>query len=219
MLTMLDLLLSAFGETLYMVICSSLMASVFGIPLGFILLTSRKGNLLENRPLNAILASTLNALRSIPFIILLVLILPLTRLLVGTSIGTTAAIVPLSLGAIPFIARIVESALEDVPTELVEAALSFGATPFQIIRHILWREALPGIINGLTLMVITLVGFSAMAGTVGGGGLGDLGIRYGYQRFDFPIMIATVVVLIILVQVIQMLGSKLAACFNHRAGS
>jgi D-methionine transport system permease protein len=216
MLTMINLLLEALAETIYMVIASSLIASLVGIPLGFILYTSRKGSLLENRMLNLILGSTLNALRSIPFIILLVLILPFTRALVGTSIGTTAAIVPLSLGAIPFIARIVETALEEVPIELIEAALSFGATPFQIITRILWPEALSSIINGLTLMVITLVGFSAMAGTVGGGGLGDLGIRYGYQRFDFPMMIATVVVLIILVQVVQMFGSKLAVRFNKR---
>jgi D-methionine transport system permease protein len=215
MSTMINLLLPALGETVYMVLLSSLIASLFGIPLGFILFTSRKNGILANALLNMILGSILNALRSIPFIILLVLILPITRWLVGTSIGTTAAIVPLSLGAIPFIARIVETALEEVPTELVEAAQSFGATPFQIITHILWPEALANIINGLTLTVIALIGFSAMAGTVGGGGLGDLGIRYGYQRFDFSMMLATVILLIILVQGIQMLGSKLAAIFKH----
>lgn len=202
----LSLLSVAFMQTLYMTVVSGLIATLFGIPLGMILYASRRGGILEQRLLNAILGAATNALRSVPFIILLVAIIPLTRLIVGTSIGTNAAIVPLVIGAIPFIGRIVESSLSSIPTGLTEAARSMGASPWQILWKFLFPEALPSIINGLTVTTIALVSYSAMAGAVGGGGLGDLAIRYGYQRFDVMMMILTVLVLIILVQLLQWLG-------------
>jgi D-methionine transport system permease protein len=213
---MLSLLNGALWETLYMVLASLLISSLLGIPLGMLLFTTRDNGILQHRTLNRILGSIANIVRSIPFIILLVAVVPFTRLIVGTSIGTNAAIVPLVIGAIPFIARIVENALEEVPGGLVEAAQAMGASPLQIMWRFLLPEALPGIINGLTVTVVALVSYSAMAGAVGGGGLGDLGIRYGYQRFDISMMIATVVVLIILVQLLQWLGDYSAKHFNKR---
>ena len=212
---MLLALLKATWQTTYMVFVSGALASALGIPLGFILFCTRKDNILEHKTVNVILSAFSNAVRSIPFIILLIAIIPLTRLIVGTSIGTTAAIVPLTIGAIPFVARIVENALEEVPYGLIEMGLSIGATPLQIIRKVLLPEVLPSIINGLTVTVIALVAYSAMAGAVGGGGLGDLAIRYGYQRFELNIMIITIVVLILMVQLIQSVGDRIAQRFNH----
>jgi len=201
-----NLLTIAFMQTLYMTVVSGLIATLFGIPLGMVLYASRRGGILEQRLLNAILGAATNALRSVPFIILLVAIIPFTRLIVGTSIGTNAAMVPLVIGAIPFIGRIVENSLGSIPIGLTEAARSMGASPWQIMWKFLFPEALPSIINGLTVTTIALVSYSAMAGAVGGGGLGDLAIRYGYQRFDGTMMLATVIVLIILVQLLQWLG-------------
>ena len=212
----LSLLFTALWETVYMVLISGFFATLFGIPLGMILFTSRKGGILENKTLNGILGAITNAFRSIPFIILLVAIVPLTRLIVGTSIGTNAAIVPLVIGAIPFVGRIVENALAEVPQGLIEAAESMGASPLQIMWKFLLPEALSGIINGLTVTAVALVSYSAMAGAVGGGGLGDLGIRYGYQRFDVTMMMATIVVLIVLVQLIQWLGDYASNKLNKR---
>lgn len=209
------LLLNASLETLYMVAISSAIAVLVGIPLGVFLLTSRRGGILENRPLNFLLGAVTNVLRSIPFIILIVAIIPLTRFLVGTSIGTTAAIVPLSIGAIPFVARIIENVLEEVPKGLIEAGHALGASPEQIIMKFLLPEALPGIINATTITVITLIGYSAMAGAVGAGGLGDIAIRYGYQRFDMNIMLATIVILVVMVQIFQWLGDGLAKLVSH----
>lgn len=203
-------------QTIYMVIVSGSIAALFGIPLGVILLATRQHNILENKYCNWLLAILANSVRSIPFIILLVAIIPFTRLLTGTSIGTTAAIVPLTIAAIPFVGRIVEAALNEVAAGLVEAGLSMGASPLQIIRKILIPEALPGIINGMTITLISLIGYSAMAGAVGGGGLGDLAIRYGYQRFNTGVMIATVVILILLVQLVQLGGDSLAKRFSHK---
>jgi D-methionine transport system permease protein len=208
-------LLFATWQTIYMVGMSSMLAILLGIPLGIILLTTRPHGILANPTLNKVLGGLVNALRSIPFIILLVAIIPFTRWVVGTSIGTTAAIIPLTVGAIPFLARIVENALEEVNAGLIEAGHAMGASAGQIIRHILVPEALPGIINGVTVMVITLVNYSAMAGVVGGGGLGDLAIRYGYQRFDIMVMLTTIVILIIMVQLMQMLGDYLAKRVSH----
>lgn len=213
---MLQLLSSALGETLYMVLTSLVIASLLGIPLGMILFVTRKNGILSHPLLNNILGAITNAVRSIPFIILLVAIVPFTRIIAGTSIGTNAAIVPLIIGAIPFIARIVENALEEVPSGLIESAEAMGASPVQIMTRFLLPEALPGIINGLTVTVVALVSYSAMAGAVGGGGLGDLGIRYGYQRFDVTVMIATVIVLIVLVQLLQWIGNYAAKRFNKR---
>lgn len=202
-------LLKATGETLYMVLTSGFIASLIGIPFGVILSSTRKSNLLENLILNRVLAGIVNATRSIPFIILLIAIIPFTRWLTGTSIGTTAAIVPLTVGAIPFIARLVENAINEVPLGLIEAGQAMGGSAKQIILKILMPEALPGIINGITVTLVSLVAYSAMAGAVGGGGLGDLAIRYGYQRFDVQVMIVTIIILIFLVQLVQHAGDTL----------
>ena len=213
---MLPLLTKALGETVYMVVVSMIVASLIGIPLGVLLATTAKGQILECMPLNRAIGAVVNALRSIPFIILMVAIIPFTRFIVGTSIGTTAAMVPLVLASIPFIGRQVETSLREVPAGLVEAALSMGATPYQIVRHVLLPESMPSIVAQLTTVVIALVGESAMAGAIGGGGLGDLAIRYGYQRFRPDIMIATVVILIVLVQIVQFMGNRLANGLNKK---
>ena len=213
---MIDLLTKALGETVYMVAVSMAVATALGVPLGVLLSTTGKGGILEARALNKTLGAIVNAIRSIPFIILMVAIIPLTRLIVGTAIGTTAAMVPLIIAAVPFIARQVETSLTEVPYGLVEAALSMGATPLQIIRRVLLPEAMPSIVAQLTTVVISLVGESAMAGAIGGGGLGDLAIRYGYQRFRPDVMIATVVILIILVQLVQFAGNLLAKRLNKK---
>ncbi len=213
---LIDLLIEALGQTLTMVFVSGLIGFVIGIPLGVTLHLTKKNGLLENTTVNNILGIIVNIGRSIPFIILLVAIIPFTRFVVGSSIGTAAAIVPLAVGAIPFIARLVEGALLEIPSGLVEAAQSMGATPLQIIQKVLLPEALPGIINAVTITLVTLVSYSAMAGTVGGGGLGDVGIRYGYQRFDGTVMAITVVVLIVLVQIIQSVGDYLVKRVDHR---
>lgn len=210
------LLTKALGETVYMVVVSMIIASVVGVPLGVLLHTTDKGQILDSPALNRIIGSVVNALRSIPFIILMVAIIPFTRLLVGSAIGTTAAIVPLVVASIPFIGRQVETSLKEVPAGLVEAALSMGATPAQIITKVLLPEAMPGIVSQLTTVIIALVGESAMAGAIGGGGLGDLAIRYGYQRFRPEVMIATVVVLIVLVQVVQLAGNTLSKSLNRK---
>lgn len=203
-------------QTIYMVLGSGLLATLLGLPLGIFLFITRPGGILENAPVYQIANSVVNILRSAPFIILLVAIIPLTRWIVGTSIGTTAAIVPLSIAAIPFLGRVVETALIEIPAGLIEAGYVMGATRNQIIRYILLPEALPTIIQGLTLMLITLIGYSAMAGAIGGGGLGDLAIRYGYQRFDITTMSLTVIVLIIIVQLVQWTGDRCAKSFLHR---
>jgi D-methionine transport system permease protein len=203
-------------ETLYMVLISGMVGFMIGIPLGVILHTSKKGGLLENPKLNRILGAMVNIGRSVPFLVLMVAIIPLTKLLVGTFIGTTAAIVPLTIGAIPFVARLVEGALLEVSTGLVEAAQSMGATPLQIIRKVLLPEALPTLVNSMTITLVTLVSYSAMAGTVGGGGLGDVAIRYGFYRYDIVIMAVTVVMLIALVQIIQSIGDAIVRKVDHR---
>ncbi|MEJ2766669.1 methionine ABC transporter permease [Photobacterium sp. MCCC 1A19761] len=210
------LLIEALGETLVMVLASGLIGFAIGIPAGVALHLTKQGGLLEHSTLNKVLGTVTNIGRSIPFIILLVAIIPFTRFVVGSSIGTAAAIVPLTVGAIPFIARLVEGALLEVPGGLVEAAQAMGATPRQIISKVLLPEAMPGIINAITITLVTLVSYSAMAGTVGGGGLGDVGIRYGYQRFDGTVMLITVVMLVILVQCIQSAGDHLVKRVDHR---
>ena len=212
----LPLLSKALGETIYMVVVSMAIASAIGVPLGVLLHTTAKGQILENVVLNQTVGSIVNAVRSIPFIILMVAIIPLTRFLVGSAIGTTAAIVPLVIASIPFIGRQVETSLKEVPAGLVEAAQAMGATPFQIISKVLLPEAMPGIVAQLTTVIIALVGESAMAGAIGGGGLGDLAIRYGYQRFRPEVMLATVVVLIVLVQLVQFAGNMLAKRLDKR---
>jgi D-methionine transport system permease protein len=210
------LIAQATADTLLMVAVAAGIGTLLGLPLGVFLATSKRGELFAAPALNAVLGTLVNATRSTPFIILVVAIIPFTRLIAGTSIGTTAAIVPLTVAATPFIARLIEGAIREVDQGLVEAARSMGATPVQIVRKVLVPEALPAIVLGLTLAVVSLLGFSAMVGAVGGGGLGDLGIRYGYQRFMPDVMAAVVAVLIVLVQTVQSLGDRLARRLNKR---
>jgi D-methionine transport system permease protein len=210
------LLLEATGETLLMVGVAAAVAAVLGLPLGIILVVTSPGHILERPAAHRLLGAVANATRSTPFVILLVAIIPFTRLVVGTSIGTAAAIVPLSIAAIPFVARLSETALREVDQGLVEAAQAMGAAPLQIVLKVLVPEALPGLVAGLTITVVSLIGYSAMAGAVGGGGLGDVGIRYGYQRFQPEVMAAVVIILIVLVQGIQSVGDHLARRVNHR---
>ena len=211
-----ELLNLGFQETAWMVGVATLLTAVGGLLVGVLLVLTDKGGLLPAPPVNAILGLVVNVGRSLPFIILLVAVIPFTRAVVGTSIGTDAAIVPLTIGAVPFFARIVESALREVPGDVVAAATAMGATRRQIVGKVLLREALPGLVAGLTITVIALVGYSAMAGVVGGGGLGDLAIRYGYQRFETEVMIATVVALVVFVQIVQMVGDVLVRRLSHR---
>lgn len=211
---MIELLIKSFWETGYMVVASTVLASLIGIPLGIILTVTRSGHILPNAAINSVLGVIVNATRSTPFIILMVAIIPLTRMLVGSSIGTTAAIVPLTISAAPFIARVIESSLLEIDHGVIEAAQSMGASPVQIIYKVLLPEALHSIVLGITLAVIALIGYSAMAGVLGGGGLGDLAIRYGYQRFQPDVMIVTVVILILMVQLIQFIGDTLSKKIN-----
>ena len=210
------LLFDGLLETLVMVGVSGGIGALFGIPLGVILILTDRGGILPNLPVNRVLGLAINAARSTPFIILMVAIIPFTRLIAGTSIGTVAAIVPLTIAAIPFIARLVETALREVPSGLIEAADAMGATPLQIVVKVLLPEALPGIVAGLTITFVSLIGYSAMAGAVGGGGLGDIGIRYGYQRFLPEVMLAVVLVLIVFVQGVQSAGDRLVRKLSHR---
>ena len=213
---LLNLIFDATLDTLLMVAVSAGLGTLIGLPLGVFLATSRQGELFSAPAVNGVLSLVVNATRSTPFIILVVAIVPFTRLVAGTSIGTTAAIVPLTVAAAPFIARIVEGAIREVDHGLVEAARAMGATPLQIVAKVLVPEARPGIVLGLTLAVVSLVGYSAMVGAVGGGGLGDLGIRYGYQRFMPEVMAIVVLVLIVLVQAAQSFGERLARRLNKR---
>lgn len=212
-ITMIYDLLIATGETIYMVLASTLFAVILGLPLGTLLFTS--ASIKPNATLNRLVAGLINISRSIPFIILLVALIPLTRILVGTSIGIHAAMVPLTLGAAPFFARLVDNVYQSLPTGLIEAGSAMGANTWQMIRRMLLPEAMPALINAITVTAITLVNYSAMAGTVGGGGLGDLAIRYGYQRFDVGVMITTVFILVVIVQLLQMGGDRLARRFLH----
>lgn len=201
--------------TLYMVFVSTLISVLIGTALGIILFATQQPQLWPKPLLYRTLSGVVNGLRSIPFIILLIILLPLTRLIVGTSIGTTAAIVPLSIAAIPLFARLVDNALAALPNGLIEAGLAIGATPFGLLRRCLIPEIIPELLRSTTLLAITLIGYSAMAGTVGGGGLGDFAIRYGYQQFNTAVMIETVVILIGLVQLIQTVGDKFVNALNR----
>jgi len=203
-------------DTLWMVGLSGLLGTLIGVPLGVFLATSGPGELFAAPAANRLVGLIVNATRSTPFIILVVAIIPFTRLVAGTSIGTRAATVPLTVAAIPFIARIIEAAIREVDQGLVETARAFGATPLQIVRKVLLPEALPAITLALTLTVVSLLGYSAMVGAVGGGGLGDLGIRYGYQRFMPDVMLVVVLVLIVLVQGVQTFGDRLARRLDKR---
>ena len=213
---MLELFATSLWETVVMVGASGIVGGLVGIPLGVFLRLTDKGGVLEHGLANKVVGGIVNAVRSTPFIILLVAIIPFTRLVTGTSIGTWAAVVPLTLASAPFIARLVETALREVDHGLVEAAQSMGASTWQIVWKVLLPEALPGIVAGLTISFVSLTGYSAMAGAVGGGGLGDLGIRYGYQRFLPDVMLAVVLILIVFVQAIQILGDWAVRRLSHR---
>jgi D-methionine transport system permease protein len=202
-----DILLPGLWDTLFMVLLSTLFAVVIGfIPAIVLVITDEKG-LKPNKAISGVLNFVINLLRSFPFIILMIAIFPLTKLIVGTTIGREAAIVPLTIGAAPFAARVIESALKEVDPGIIEAAKSFGASTWQIIFKVMIKEALPSIVLGITLTVISVIGYSAMAGTIGAGGLGDIAVRYGYQRFKTDIMIYTVIILIVVVQLMQALGN------------
>lgn len=210
------LLFNGTVDTAYMVLLATLVSIVLGVPLGVVLLVTSKGYFYYSKPFYTVLGTIVNALRSVPFIILMVAIIPITKFFVGTSIGTTAAVVPLTVSTIPFLARLVETSLKTVPYGLIEAAQSMGASPFRIIVKVLIPEAMPELIANFTLTVIVIIGCSAMAGTIGGGGLGDIAIRYGYMRFQLPVMVMTVLILIVMVQLTQLLGDFLAKLVDHR---
>jgi D-methionine transport system permease protein len=210
------MLRNASAETFYMVAVTTVLTTLVGIPLGVLLVVTRPGHILENKWVYRILGLAVNAVRSVPFPIFIVFVIPLTRLIVGTSIGATAVIVPLTLAAFVFMARLTETCLLEVPSGVIEAAQSMGASNFRIIGRVLLPEALPGLIAAITITVVTLISYSAMAGAVGGGGLGDLAIRYGYHRYQTDIMWATVILLVIVVQLVQSLGDSLVRKFSRR---
>lgn len=209
-------LLFSLGQTLVMTFVAGAISFVLGLPLGLVLVGTAPGGIWENRWINKILGAVVNAVRSLPFIILLVALIPLTRLIVGTSIGTTAAIVPLAISAIPYFGRVAEVALREVDRGLIDAVKAMGGSRWTIVREVLVPEALPSLVSGFTVTLVLLIGASAMAGAVGAGGLGDLAIRYGYQRFQTEVMIAVIVVLIALVSLIQAIGDRVARYFDHR---
>ena len=211
-----ELLLRSIWETVLMTAASGLISLVFGLPLGLALISTERGGIAESLWVNRVLGAVINGFRSVPFIILLVALIPLTRLIVGTALGTWAAIVPLAIAATPYYARIAEVSLREVDRGLIDAVRAMGGNRWTIIREVLVPEALPGIVAGFTVTLVTLVGASAMAGAIGAGGLGDLAIRYGYQRFETNVMIAVVIVLIILVCGIQWIGDRLVARLDHR---
>lgn len=204
-----SMILDSTLETLYMVFFSTIFSLLIGFPIGVLLVVTKEGNIMERPKLNKVLEIVINTLRSFPFIILMICLFPLSRIIVGTTIGSTAAIVPLSISAAPFVARMIEGALNEVDKGLIEASSSMGASNSTIIWKVMIPETMPHIIHGITVTVISLIGFSAMAGTIGAGGLGDLAIRFGYQRFKTDIMIYSVIVIILLVQVLQSLGNYL----------
>lgn len=206
---LIDILLVATWETIYMTIVSTFFATILGLFLAIILVLTRKGGLMANAPVYAVLDFVINVIRSFPFIVLIIVLFPFVRLIIGTSIGTDAAIVPLTIGTAPFMARLIENALIEVDGGIVEAAKSFGASKMQIIFRVMLVEAVPSLVNVLTLTIIVVIGFSAMAGTLGGGGLGDVAIRYGFQRFRGDIMLYTVIILIAMVQIVQMIGNSI----------
>ena len=203
-------------ETLYMTVASTLFAYLFGIPLGVVLYVTDKNGIAENRAINSVLGIVVNLLRSVPFLILLVAIMPFTRFVVGTTLGATATIVPLVVAATPFVARMVESSLKEVDGGVIEAALSMGSNNWQIITKVLLPEAKPSLIVGSTIAITTILGYSAMAGFVGGGGLGTIAINYGYYRYQEDIMFITVILLVIIVQIFQETGMKIAGGTDKR---
>ncbi|SFQ46337.1 D-methionine transport system permease protein [Caldicoprobacter faecalis] len=213
---MLELIIPSLLQTVYMVFFSTVFSLLLGFPMGVLLVITEKGGIWEKPTLYRILDGIINVLRSFPFLILMVLLFPLSRLIVGKTIGTTATIVPLSVAAAPFVARVIETSLKEVDKGVIEFGQSIGATVPQIIFKILIPEAMPSLIMGVTLTIVNLIGYSAMAGAIGGGGLGDLAIRYGLYRFQTDVMVVSVVVIVILVQGVQFLGNKLASRINKK---
>jgi len=213
---MIDLLIKGAWETIFMTFVSGFFGFVLGLPIGVSLFITRKGQIKENKTVNSILSVLVNIFRAIPFIILIVWMIPFTRIIVGTSIGVAAALVPLSIGAAPFIARMVENSLLEIPSGLIEASRAMGATPLQIIRKVLLPEALPSLINSATITLITLVGYSAMGGAVGAGGLGQIGYQYGYVGYDLTIMNIVLCLLVAFVFLIQFTGDFISKKVDHR---
>lgn len=211
-----QILLKGTGETLYMVSICSVIAIILGIPLGILLVVSEKGGIFPLVKTNKIIGFIINIIRSMPEIILIIVVLPLSKIIIGTTLGSNAAIIPISIGCAPLVSRIVENSLKEVDYGKVEAAQSMGATTFQIILKVLLPEALPSIVRGITISIIGVIGFSAIAGSIGAGGLGSLAIRYGYQRFRTDVLVSTVLILIIIVQGIQLLGDLLAKHINKK---
>lgn len=211
-----ELIIPSFFDTLYMVFFSTVFSVLLGLPLGVLLLITEEGHILPFKPLNMVLSSIVNIFRSLPFIILIILLFPLSRIILGTAIGSTAAIVPLSIAAAPFVARVVESALREVPWGMIEAAKSMGASNWQIIFRVLLPESVSALTLGLTLTIINIIGYSAMAGALGAGGIGDLAIRYGFQRFRSDVLWITVIILVLMVQVIQSSGNYIANKLDKR---
>lgn len=211
-----SLLLIGTRETLYMVFLSAIIAFLLGVPIGVLLVVSDKGGIFPLLKVNRIVALIINIIRSMPEMILIIILLPLAKLIVGTTLGANAAIVSISIGSAPFLARIIENSLKEVEFGKIEAAESMGATPFEIIKKVLLPEALPSIIRGLTIAVIGIIGFTAIAGAIGAGGLGSLAIRFGYQRFRTDVLIGTVAILVIIVQAIQLVGDSIAKLINKK---
>ncbi|EPZ5285693.1 methionine ABC transporter permease [Cronobacter dublinensis] len=203
-------------ETLYMVELAALFTVLIGLPVGVVLFITRRDGVLPQPRLNGLLGGVINVGRSLPFIVLLIALIPLTRVIIGTTLGSTAAVVPITIGAFPFFARVVENALDEVDKGRAEAIIAMGGNAWHVISKALLPEALPALLAGITLTVVMLIGFSSMAGVIGGGGLGDLAIRYGYQRFNNEVMAATVVILVALVQGVQTLGDRLVRRLAHR---
>ncbi|EOC0093412.1 methionine ABC transporter permease [Cronobacter dublinensis] len=203
-------------ETLYMVGLAALSTVLIGLPVGVVLFVTRRDGVLPQPRLNGLLGGVINVGRSLPFIVLLIALIPLTRVIIGTTLGSTAAVVPITIGAFPFFARVVENALDEVDKGRAEAIIAMGGNAWHVISKALLPEALPALLAGITLTVVMLIGFSSMAGVIGGGGLGDLAIRYGYQRFNNEVMAATVVILVVLVQGVQTLGDRLVRRLAHR---
>lgn len=202
-------------ETVQMTVAATVIAYIVGMPIGILIVITGKDRILENRIIHGVIGAIVNIVRSIPFLILLVLLIPLTRLLVGTSIGTTATIVPLSIGAIPIVARMVESSLQEVPTGIIEAAQAMGASPMSVILHFMIPEAVPSLLLGGAINLATVLGYSAMAGFVGGGGLGAIAIQYGYYRYQTDVLLVTVAILVLIVQVFQELGTRISLRKRH----
>ena len=210
------LLLEGSLDTLYMVSLAALFTVLIGLPLGVLLFLTRRDGVLPAPLFNQVIGSVVNVGRSLPFIVLLIALIPFTRIIIGTTLGSTAAVVPITIGAFPFFARVVENALDEVDKGRIEAILSMGGNVWHIISKVLLPEALPALLAGITLTIVMLIGFSSMAGVIGGGGLGDLAIRYGYQRFNDQVMVGTVVILVAMVQLVQSIGDRLVRRLAHR---